>query len=245
LPENTLQTGCTVTAINQTSQGYQLRVNHSGDDVKNLEHVETVTCQHLVLATPAFVSAQLLSGISPALQGVLNDIPYNTLAVMHTGFNRADIEHPLDGFGMLVPQCEKRPLLGTIFASSLFPDRAPKDQVLLTNFLGGAHHPTVWQQSDAQISQKVLQQLQALLGLQQSGLPVFQSIVRYEKAIPQYTLGHLKRLETLKVLLKQLPQPTVHLCGNYLQHIALNGCVQSGLSVARQIILDNTHNHVD
>jgi oxygen-dependent protoporphyrinogen oxidase len=175
----------------------------------------------------------LLKNILPTAATVLSEIPYNGLAVVHTGFSQTSMAHSLDGFGCLIPRRENLPLLGTIWASSLFPQRAPEGQILLSNFIGGAHHPEIATWKEERIAQLVLENLQQVFKAAPLQ-PSFQRVLKYPKAIPQYTLGHLDRMHLLEQALNA--HSNLQVCGNYLHGIALNECVKSGLAAASNVI---------
>jgi oxygen-dependent protoporphyrinogen oxidase len=223
LPPDTIQYACAVSRIEKTADGYIVRT----------ETGETLQAGHVILAVPAPVAAGLLEPIVSAVCEPLRQIPYNGIAVVHTAFQRPALNHALDGFGFLVPRRERLALLGSIWASSLFPDRVPRDQVLLANFIGGAHHPEIVAWNDAQILLQVLADLQTVF--QSDTLtPAYQRVLRYPNALPQYTLGHGKRVAQIETLLTA--HPNIALCGNYLHGIALNECVKSGLAAATRCL---------
>ncbi len=195
---------------------------------------ETFCASHVILATPAHVASPLLAALCPVASQALGEIPYNSLTVTHVGLPQTALPHPLDGFGCLIPQREKRPLLGVIWASSLFPERAPSGQVLLSCFAGGAHHPEIFNQPPEAIQQLVLEELQHLFNAPQALQPTFCKILKYEKAIPQYTFGHKARIATAENALAS-QHPRIHLCGNHLHGIALNECVKSGQAAAYRV----------
>jgi oxygen-dependent protoporphyrinogen oxidase len=196
---------------------------------------KTFECRNVILATPAHITSRLLQGISPESSQPLAKISYNRIMVVHLGFNKADIPHALDGFGCLVPRREKLPLLGAIWASSLFPDRAPEGQVLLSCFVGGAHQPELLDWPTSQVEQLVLENLQTIFKTTKPLQPTFSHSIRYEKAIPQYTLGHRERIQAVESTLSQ-QHPRLTLCGNYLHGIALNECVKSGQVAAYRLL---------
>ena len=196
---------------------------------------EAFCAHHVIMATPAHVASPLLAALCPAASQALGEIPYNSLTVTHVGLPQTALPHPLDGFGCLIPQREKRPLLGMIWASSLFPERAPTGQVLLSCFAGGAHHPEIFNQPPEAIQQMVLEELQCLFNAPQALQPTFCKILKYEKAIPQYTLGHKARIATAEAELTR-QQPHIHMCGNHLHGIALNECVKSGQAAAGRVL---------
>ncbi|PEN14033.1 protoporphyrinogen oxidase [Longibacter salinarum] len=161
----------------------------------------------------------------------LERVPYPPVSVLAMGFDRSDIDHPLDGFGMLVPKVEDDySLLGCLFSSTLFPNRAPEGQVLLTTFAGGARHPKLGMEETAELRSTVLQDLDELLGIR--GAPSFTRHIQWQRAIPQYTLqhGHVKavldRLETR--------HPGLHFAGNYRSGISVGDAMQSGVAAAEE-----------
>ncbi len=230
LAPDTLQLNAKVIRLEKTESGYTVF----------LEDGQTFEAQSLILAVPAYVTAELLQPLLPAASEALNAIPYNHITLVHTGFQRNSIPHPLDGFGMLIPQRENIALLGSIWASSLFPARAPEDRVLLSNFMGGAHHADMAHCLAPQIEQQVLSDLGRIFGTKYPLQPEFIRSFSYAKALPQATLGHLERIRTVEAALHNLPG--MALCGNYLHGLALNECVVSGQKAA-QIAWQNLNLH--
>jgi oxygen-dependent protoporphyrinogen oxidase len=190
----------------------------------------------LVCTVPAFAAASLPwpDEIRTALGG-LEDVPYPPVTIIALGFRRADVAHPLDGFGMLVPAAEGRNILGTIFSSSLFPGRAPRDHVLLTTFVGGARQPSLAQMEDGPLERTVISDLADLVGA--CGEPVFRGIIRWPRAIPQYNLGHGCIIGALEKLEEECPG--LHLIGNYRGGIAAGQCIHNGLRLAETLTNSN------
>ncbi len=224
LPIGCLKLNTRVQNIQASDSGYQLQ----------LDNGETLHTQHIILAVPASIAASLLQGIAPQSADALQDIPYAGLAVVHTGFERTHIPHPLDGFGFLIPRRENLPLLGSIWASSLFPERAPNDHILLSSYIGGVHQPEIATWESERIEHLVLENLATVFKISQPLKPAYSRILKYQQAIPQYTLGHRERIQTALSALAS--QPGIQLCGNYLHGIGLNECVKSGLQAAQTII---------
>lgn len=191
-----------------------------------------LNCAAVVSTVPAFAvdglpwSADLRESL-----GVLREIGYPPVTVVALGFRRAEVKHPLDGFGMLVPAAERRRILGTIFSSSLFPARAPADHVLLTTFTGGARQPQLAEMGDDALVDDVCADLRELLRLR--GAPVFRKIIRWPRAIPQYNTGYGKILAALESL--EAAWPGLHLAGNYRGGIAAGQCIQNGLRLAEKL----------
>ena len=156
---------------------------------------------------------------------------YPAVHSLALGFRREQVAHPLDGFGMLVPRREGRTLLGTLFSSSLFPDRAPAGHVLLTCFVGGMRRPELADADTAALLPVLLAELDTLLGLR--GAPVFVEHSAWANAIPQYELGHdaiVSAAEALEAVL-----PGVVLDGQFRRGVSVGDCVAAGAVVAARV----------
>ena len=184
-----------------------------------------------VLALPAYAAATLLEPLSPQAARELAAIDYVPIAAVGLGFRRAQIRHPLDGFGLLIPRRENRTTLGALFSSTLFPGRAPDGHALLTAFIGGARHPGIAQADDDSVIERILVDLRPLLGIE--GAPVLTRVTRWAKAIPQYQLGHLERLAQLDAALAALPG--LHLRANYRDGISVADCVENARRQAETV----------
>jgi oxygen-dependent protoporphyrinogen oxidase len=195
---------------------------------------EKILAKAVVLAVPAPAAAQLVAPFAKSAVNALRAIPYAPVASVALGYPRAGVPHPLDGFGFLVPRREQLPLLGTLFSSTLFPDRAPEGKVLLTSFIGGATQPQLLQQDDAQLIAQVEQDLTHALGVMPAADFVY--LTRYSAAIPQYTLGHLQRLQQVDADLQRFPG--LYLRANWRDGISVADCVRNGERVAAQIAAD-------
>src|SRR4029079_14745700 len=99
--------------------------------------------RRLVLAVPADAAARLLDGATAGRSRALAEVPYAPVAVVSLGFRRAPVAHPLSGFGFLAPRRAGLRLLGCLFPSEVFPDRAPAGHMALCAFVGGATDPRI------------------------------------------------------------------------------------------------------
>ena len=175
----------------------------------------------VIVASPAFAAADMLEGLDGGISHQLRQIPYASMTVVCFGYERERIPHPLDGFGYLIPKGEGKSILGTLWDSSMFEDRAPQGRVLLRSMMGGACFPEYVSLSDDEIAARVRRDLSAVMGI--TAAPSFVRIFRHEQAIPQYTVGHGRRLEQLYGLQRQ--HPGLILTGNSYRGIGLNDCV--------------------
>jgi protoporphyrinogen/coproporphyrinogen III oxidase len=192
---------------------------------------QTIVADQLILATSTHAAAKLLGRLDTAFEPILAGIESAPVAVISLGYKRRDVGRSLDGFGFLVPRSAGLRVLGTVWNSSLFPGRAPEGHVLLTSFVGGTTDPRVVQLPREELVNAVHREITPLLLLHQP--PAFSSVEIYQRAIPQYHLGHAKRLATLNGLLPKFPN--LWLTGNYLRGPAIGACVDQALAVAKQV----------
>jgi protoporphyrinogen/coproporphyrinogen III oxidase len=198
--------------------------------------IETGLCELeadiVVLATPADVSAELLAELDTFINHVLLAIPYASMTVACSGYERNKIRFDLNGFGYLIPKEEGMNTLGTLWDSSIFAGRAPAGKVLLRSMLGGACFPGHIGLSDDEVNDRVRADLKKIMGIKAP--PSFTRIFRHEKAIPQYTTGHGERLAHLTDKLKH--HPGLFLTGNAYRGIGLNDCVAAADRCARDVV---------
>jgi oxygen-dependent protoporphyrinogen oxidase len=185
----------------------------------------------VVLGVPAYAASELLRPRAPALAAMLEKVYYPPVAEVFLGFHRTQCRRPLDGFGYLVPAREKRKILGTIWSSIIFPDRAPADHVALTTFVGGSRQPELLDLDDAQLQEVVLGELGKIMNV--AGAPVFSRIYRWERAIPQYNIGYQNIVDAIERLEREIPG--LFICSNYRGGIAVGDCVMNGKKTAERL----------
>lgn len=192
----------------------------------------SATFDRVVSALPAWALARVRIGAAGkrVLSG-LGDIEHPPVASVFLGFRRDRVEHPLDGFGLLVPTGENRSVLGVIFTSSLFPGRAPEGHVALTAFAGGALSPDVALLPKKELIEEVQADLRDLLGA--VGKPAFVRHTLWKQAIPQYNLGYGDHLEAMAEL--ESRHPGILVGGNSRDGISLPDCILSGASLAERV----------
>ncbi|MGE5232937.1 MAG: protoporphyrinogen oxidase [Acidobacteriota bacterium] len=188
--------------------------------------------RRVVTAVPADVAAELLGAVSAERSRMLAELVYAPVIVVALGFDRADVVHPLDGFGFLAPRKEDLRVLGCLFPSSLFPGRAPEGQVALTAFLGGRTDPGAIELDDGQLLDAVLGDLRRALGVR--GEPRVVAIRRWRRAIPQYEVGYERFVDRLQELEQALPGLAIG--GNLRGGVSVPDCVKSSAALAAQIL---------
>ena len=214
--------GCPVHALVPTDAGW--RIEHAAG---------STTVDAVVYAAPLHtLGTEVTFGTSLPLYP-LHDVPYAPMRSVSLGFKRDAVSHPLDGFGMLLPAAESSfEILGTIFASTLFPKRAPDGHVLLTTFVGGARAPEHAHANPDAARALVMRDLQRLLGVTDD--PVFSHQVVWPHAIPQYTSRHgavKGRLDALEAAHSGL-----QFAGNYRTGISVEDAFDSGWHAADTLL---------
>jgi oxygen-dependent protoporphyrinogen oxidase len=157
-----------------------------------------------------------------------SEISYPPVASVVLGFRREDVAHSCQGYGMLIPKIEGFKILGTIFSSALFPNRAPAGHHLLTSYVGGERYPELAWLPPEQLVELVCEDLRVLLGVK--GKPVFRHCALYPKAIPQYNVGYGKYRELLNGL--EAAVPGLFLAGHYRDGVSLGDSIVSGVNIA-------------
>jgi protoporphyrinogen/coproporphyrinogen III oxidase len=218
-----LLTGARIIDIN-SGAGFEIKFEHRGE-------IKTINSPTLVASTPAYVMATLFGAVAPEIAALVAEIPYASIASVPLAYRSEQMARKLDGFGFLAPRGEGLRTLGSIWNSSLFAERAPEGWVCLTNFIGGATDPNAVKLSDGELIRVVHDDLSKVLGV--SGEPRRLPITRYERAIPQYTLGHAARVERIEALLRDTPG--LWIAGNYLRGVSLGDCIKHAESVAAEI----------
>ncbi len=192
--------------------------------------------KQVVLATPVSEAANLLRPLAPRGVALLDTISSTGLVVINLGFKRTDIAHPLDGFGFLVPRNEPDfPLMGVLFADSAFPHHAPPDQRLLRVFIGGVRTPSATAMSDGELVEVARAALERVLGV--TGEPTLVDICRWPAALPQFHLGHVRKVAELRATLAS-EAPHLHLAGNYLDGVSISDCAKYGKALAQSLADD-------
>ncbi len=160
-----------------------------------------------------------------------SEIRYPPVASVVLGFRREEVAHPLDGFGMLIPKIAGFKILGTIFSSSLFPNRAPAGHVTLTTYVGGERYPDLASLPAEKLVALTCEDLRVLLGV--NGKPAFQQTAFYPKAIPQYNVGYGSYRQLMAEI--EAKAPGLFLAGHYRDGVSLSDSIMSGCGVEERV----------
>jgi protoporphyrinogen/coproporphyrinogen III oxidase len=206
----------TVESLERDGPGFRVRVN--GD---------WIVADQVVLATPAGDAARLLQPWNEELAALLQAIPYTSSVTLSLGYRKDTFDHPLKGFGFLVPKRERKLMAACTWVGNKFSYRVPDDMVLLRCFMGG----DALKESDETLVEAAQRELRSIMGLQ--AVPVFHSIGRWPNSMAQYTVGHEKRQQQVESIVKSIPG--LHLAGNGYRGIGLPDCIRAGKEAAARI----------
>lgn len=215
---------CFETATGSVSSEFEVEFKRAGTRLR-------LTCDRLIIATPARAAATLVANLSDNLSRLLDEIEYPPLAILSVAYEASSIKVPLGGFGFLAAPSEGFNILGCVWNSSLFAGRAPEGKALLTVFIGGARNPGAARMDDAELVSTAHAELQRVLGI--TSEPRVVAITRYERSIPQYNLGHAKRVQEIESLPTRMPG--LNLIGNYLHGVSTGDCIKEADRVACEV----------
>jgi protoporphyrinogen/coproporphyrinogen III oxidase len=195
-----------------------------------LDSGETLNADSLILASPAFESGKLLASLDPSLASDLQSIPYASTATVSLAYRQSDLPRDLDGYGYVIPRREERKALACTWTSTKFPHRAPEGYALLRVFVGRAGQNIPWDENDLLALAK--EELNLTLGITVD--PLIFRVFMWDKAMPQYNLGHPEILKRIDAALERYPG--LALAGNGYRGIGIPDCIHSGELAVEKIL---------
>lgn len=224
--EERIVTGRTVTSISRAGETWSV----------TLDDGQTITGDALVVATEVWAAETLVREIDSEIADLLANIPCSSSATVPMAFREEDFPVDQKWFGILCPLVEGRPLLAVTLSSSKWPGRTPKGRVLLRGFVGGPANQHLLEVSDEELIETVRGQLVDMLGLRQDAQPVFAKVYRWFKGMPQYTLGHLDRVDEIENRLTSVPG--LSLAGGGYRGVGIPNCIESGERAVTKVLGD-------
>jgi oxygen-dependent protoporphyrinogen oxidase len=221
LPDSTAQLGTRLERLERTTSGWRLHLGRASLDA-----------DAVVLATPAWATADLVAPIDAALAERLRTIVHASSAIVTLAVRASDLPRGLPGFGFVVPAVDGRDLLACTFSSRKWAGRAPEGHELLRGFVGGVRRPDLVERDDAALIAIVRSELARYLGLR--GEPVLARVDRWRRAMPQYDVGHRERVRAIEERVATLPR--LALAGNAYQGVGIPDCVRSGELAADAVL---------
>lgn len=210
-----------VISLDKSGKGYRV----------HLEDGTSLSADVVVLCTPAHQATGILKNMDKTASRAYAEIPYPPLSIVCTGFKKEKIKADLSAFGLLIPYKEKRKVLGVLYDSSVFENRAPEGSVLIRTMVGGARNPAGAELDDRKLLDTVLGELSVVSGV--SADPDFVKIYRHDKAIPQYNVGHMEKVRKLDEFASR--HKGLYLSGNALRGVSVNDCVANAFLLADKI----------
>lgn len=218
---DSLKLNTPVIKLTQTGNGWRL-ATASGET----ESGAVIYCGTAYRLAELKIDAQRAVNLS-----AFSEISYPPVASVVLGFRREDVAHPCQGFGMLIPKIEGFKILGTIFSSALFPNRAPAGNITLTSYIGGARYPELALLPPEELIETTLTDLRVLLGVREK--PVFTQTAVYPRAIPQYNVGYGKYRQLLTDL--EASTPGLFFAGHYRDGVSLGDSIVAGVNIAERV----------
>jgi oxygen-dependent protoporphyrinogen oxidase len=216
-----VKTGTAVVSVVKKENGYRLAF---GDGA-------TADFDAVVLATPSYITKDILNTVDKELCDRLSAIEWSSSATISLAFRKEDIRKPLRGFGFIVPRIEKRRVNACTWSSIKWSHRAPEETMLIRCFVGGGHHEELVSLNDDELLGVVLEELREIVDI--TAKPVFFKVYRWFRGMPKYTVGHLGRIAVIDEKLKA--HRGLYLIGCSYRGIGIGDCVKSGFDAAAAI----------
>ncbi|XP_049345961.1 protoporphyrinogen oxidase, chloroplastic [Solanum verrucosum] len=205
------------------------------------EGVVSLRSRSIVMTVPSYVASNILRPLSVAAADALSSFYYPPVAAVTISYPQEAIrderlvDGELKGFGQLHPRSQGVETLGTIYSSSLFPNRAPNGRVLLLNYIGGATNTEIVSKTESQLVEAVDRDLRKMLIKPKAQDPFVTGVRVWPQAIPQFLVGHLDTLGTAKAALSDNGLDGLFLGGNYVSGVALGRCVEGAYEIASEV----------
>ncbi|SMO46424.1 protoporphyrinogen oxidase [Balnearium lithotrophicum] len=222
---NDLKTGVSTENIEKRGKYWVVTWREGGEEKSD-------EFEHLILSTPAYSASELLKSVNEELSHLLSQIEYSPISVVALGFQSKGLGHDLDGFGFLIPKSEGRKILGALWDSSVFPNRAPEGKVLIRVMVGGARQPELAGLSEEELVEISLKELRRIMKIRH--YPEFIKVFKHEKGIPHYSLGHSERVDRIFELGRRIGN--LHFCSNAYRGVGVNDCTKLAEETAKEIL---------
>ena len=218
-------TGVRATALTRTGDGWRVGLS-TGEELEG---------DAVIVATEGWAAAELARTVDSEVGELLASIPYSSSATVPMAFRAEDCPADLKWFGILSPIVENRPLLAVTLSSSKWPDRAPEGRVLLRGFVGGpANQHLLEEMDDAALIETVRAQIVDLLGMAPDVQPIYASVYRWNGGMPQYTLGHLDRVDEIER--RSASISGFALAGGAFRGVGVPNCIESGERAVTKVL---------
>ena len=212
----------TAVGIEKTDGGFQVRLSDG----------ESMDVEQVIAAVPAYRAAELVAGVDAELAETLGSIPYHSSITAALLYEKGTFDHPLDGFGFLVPASEGRTLAACTWVNTKFDHRAGSDTAFLRGFVSADEAERRMDESDDVLAEMAHGEVSSLMGFQAKPRNV--RVHRWRRAMAQYEVGHRKRLNAIEGRVGQLPG--LHLGGNGYTGIGIPDCIRRSREIVERIV---------
>jgi oxygen-dependent protoporphyrinogen oxidase len=206
--------------------GWNLKVVSPLDQSPRIERFDRVC-----LALPSYAAGALLKNIDASLASGLESIPYASSAIAVLALKRDEIRPEALCFGSIAPTIEKRNCLAVSLSSEKYAGRCPDDTVIMRAFMGGAVRPELLEHSDEHLLELAFAEVKSLFGVKTK--PSYQRLVRWNRAMPQYHVGHVQRVASIRELMARYPG--LALAGNAYDGVGIPQCIRSAKQAASML----------
>ena len=213
-----------VIAVDKNERGYSISYQQNGSLFK-------IDCDAVLSTIPAYSANNLFAKYDKGFKTHAEAIYYPPVLVYYLVYDRKDIKQALDGFGFLIPEKEKKSFLGALWSSVIFTDRVDDNEAAFTLFVGGSRNPDFVKEERESLLKKVREEFESLMGI--SSEPIYSSERFWEKAIPQYNLGHIEHERFFDDFEKK--NPGLYISGNFRGGISVGDCIKNADLVANKI----------
>ncbi|CAA3015124.1 protoporphyrinogen oxidase 1, chloroplastic [Olea europaea subsp. europaea] len=232
---NKVKLSWNLSSITKSDNGLYTLLYETPDGMVSLES------KSVVMTVPSYVASSILHPVSAVAADSLSKFYYPPVAAVTISYPKEAIREEclidgeLKGFGQLHPRSQGVETLGTIYSSSLFPNRAPPGRILLLNYIGGVTNTGIMSKTESQLVEAVDRDLRKMLINPNAQEPLVLGIRKWPQAIPQFNVGHLDVLDAAKSALNDGGFKGVFLGGNYVSGVALGRCVEGAYEVAAEV----------
>jgi oxygen-dependent protoporphyrinogen oxidase len=220
-----IRTGAEATAICRTQDGRWGVTLADG---------ERLAGDAVILAAEAWAAAPLAEQVDKRVGELVASIPCSSSATILMAFDEADCPFDLHWHGILSPAVEHEPVTGISLMSSKWPGRAPKGRVLLRGFVGGPRDQEIIRKSDDELAEIARGSFVKLLGVKTDAKPLFAKVYRWVGGMPQYTMGHLDRVEELEQRCAGIDG--FALAGGAYRGVGVPNCLDSGEKAVTKLL---------
>lgn len=220
----------TAESIERTGNGWRVHVSNEGS-------AEWIEASDVIVACPAWAASTIMQSADRRLSELLGTVQYSSSATVTLIYKDSQFDGTRAGFGFLVPQVERRRMLGCTFVGTKFANRVPPGKLTLRCFFGGIGDGAVLAEPDESLAKMAREELRRILNL--TAAPIHASIARWPRSMAQYNVGHAERLKEIETRAAALPG--LHLAGNAYTGIGIPDCIRMGRAAAKKIVESRKH----